>query len=73
MVLRLAPPKTLPEGSMKGTEFVEESLDLAGADIETRKRVYVSWVRHVGSISRSPLSVSKCEKNVNGSRHRVNA
>jgi hypothetical protein len=43
MVPRLTPPKTLPEGRMKGTEFVEEPLHLVGTDIELRKRVYVAW------------------------------
>ncbi len=43
MVSRLTPPKTLVEGRMKGMEFVEEPLDLAGMDIEMRKRVYVAW------------------------------
>jgi hypothetical protein len=73
MVSRLAPPKALPEGSMKGTEFVEEPLDLTGADIELRQCIDISWVRHVGSISRSPLAIYECKKNVNGSKHSVNA
>src|SRR5262245_55891971 len=43
MVARLTPPKTVPEGRMKGMEFVEEPLDLTGIDIEMWKRVYVAW------------------------------
>jgi hypothetical protein len=40
MVPRLAPPKAFPEGRMKGTEFVEEPLDLTGVEIELRQCIY---------------------------------
>ena len=43
MVPRLAPPKALPEGCMKGTEFVAEPLDLTEADIKLRQCIYVFW------------------------------
>jgi hypothetical protein len=54
MVSRLAPPKALPEGSMQGTEFVEEPLDLPGADIELRQGIDISW----GATRREHLSFS---------------
>ena len=54
MVSRLAAPKALPEGSMKGMEFVEEPLDLTGADIELRQGIDISW----GATHREHLSFS---------------
>jgi len=41
MLARLTPPKTLPEGGMKGTEFVEASRDLTRAYVKTRQCVAI--------------------------------
>jgi len=42
MLARLTPPKTRPEGGMKGTEFVEAFRDLTSTYVKTRQCVAIA-------------------------------